>query len=695
MKRYSNTTYDHEEQDDLTGSPTLDRPIRLTRFPTMGAGRKQDMKATLRQLAAEIEQTEADDKADLPWFKLGVFGGSRTVKGSLRSNGNMVSATGCELDFDDCRYTPLQARHRLRKAGLCFLLYTTPQHLWEGRGNRFRVFLPFSEALPPADRARMVARVNGVLDGLADPASFTMSQSFYAGNVTGRLKVKTYLVEGRYVDTASDLDAGARWKQGREKSANDNGFDEAAYLDAIATGESYHPAAIALAGKWAADGVPYIEAMQRLRAAFDRVSEEDRDSRWKERVADLPTILNHVYGKQVEEDIAEEKRREEAFDDLAWEEWVKDFTATPPNPDIQAAIDELVGDPAEAGFFIDIDDWSKRPAPPREWLVPDLIPNRQVTLLYGDGGTGKSLLSLQLAAAVASGGDWIRQTVARPGKAMVIAAEDDADELHRRMETICHVDGVDMAALSGKLLVRSIMGEDATLATVERKTNALKPTDLYKTIGKMLARHRPSLLVLDTLSHLFGGNENDKAQATAFIGMLQRYAVVHNCAVVLLAHPSMNGMNSGTGTSGNVGWSNSARSRLYLTRMKDEEGNELDTSILKTMKANYGPRGGEIVLRWQGAFIADVQDFAEPPEEKATRVFLKLLDAYAAQDRYVSPNVSSTYAPTVFATHPEREGVGKSAFMKAMERLLTEKVITIAEHGKGATVRQHIERANP
>jgi hypothetical protein len=33
--------------------------------------------------------------------------------------------------------------------------------------------------------------------------------------------------------------------------------------------------------------------------------------------------------------------------------------------------------------------------------------------------------------------------------------------------------------------------------------------------------------------------------------------------------------------------------------------------------------------------------------------------------------------------------------MKAMERLLTEKVITIAEHGKGATVRQHIERANP
>jgi hypothetical protein len=41
--------------------------------------------------------------------------------------------------------------------------------------------------------------------------------------------------------------------------------------------------------------------------------------------------------------------------------------------------------------------------PDREWLVPDLIPTRTVTLLYGDGGTGKSLLALQLAVAVALG----------------------------------------------------------------------------------------------------------------------------------------------------------------------------------------------------------------------------------------------------------------------------------------------------
>lgn len=38
------------------------------------------------------------------------------------------------------------------------------------------------------------------------------------------------------------------------------------------------------------------------------------------------------------------------------------------------------------------------PQPPRRhFLVPELIPGRNVTLLSGDGGTGKSLLVAQVA----------------------------------------------------------------------------------------------------------------------------------------------------------------------------------------------------------------------------------------------------------------------------------------------------------
>jgi KaiC/GvpD/RAD55 family RecA-like ATPase len=516
MKRYSDTTNACDEQDDLVGSANLNRLIQFTRFPTMGANRKKDMRMSLRQLAALIERTEADDKAGLPWLKLGVFGDTRTDKGALRSNGNMVSATGCELDFDDCRYTPLQARHRLRKAGLCFLLYTTPQHLWEGRGNRFRVFLPFSAALPPAERAGMVARVNGLLGGLADPASFTMSQSFYAGNVTGRQKVKTYVVDGRYVDTASDLDAGARWKQGREKEANDNGFDEAAYLDAIATGTNYHGSAIALAGKWASDGEPYIEAMQRLRAAFDRVAEEDRDSRWKERVASLPSILIHVYGKQVEEDIAEEKRREEAFDDIPTAE---------EQAEIDAAIEELVGGKAKAETdgltFLKPSECSASDA--RRYVVKGLVAEGDVACIVGAPGVGKSLLGPRLGYAVAQGEDIFGMRV-RQGGVLYVAAEDQHGMRGR------------VAAL------RREHGEADDFALVAGVSDLLnKGSEHPKRLREAVKARRPSLIVIDTLAMAFPGLEENSAEGMGRVVAVARSLTKWGAAVILIHHDTKDG----------------------------------------------------------------------------------------------------------------------------------------------------------
>jgi RecA-family ATPase len=68
-------------------------------------------------------------------------------------------------------------------------------------------------------------------------------------------------------------------------------------------------------------------------------------------------------------------------------------------------------------------DWKDRPVPPREWLVEGLIPHKTVTLFSGDGGTGKSLLSLQLAVAVASGGSFLGKPV-KQGDVIVLSVED-------------------------------------------------------------------------------------------------------------------------------------------------------------------------------------------------------------------------------------------------------------------------------
>jgi len=79
--------------------------------------------------------------------------------------------------------------------------------------------------------------------------------------------------------------------------------------------------------------------------------------------------------------------------------------------------------------------WEGRPVPPREWIVKDFIPARTVTLLSGEGAAGKSTLALQLAAARSLGKAWL-STIPKAGRTLVLSAEDEEDELHRRLDAI-------------------------------------------------------------------------------------------------------------------------------------------------------------------------------------------------------------------------------------------------------------------
>lgn len=347
-----------------------------------------------------------------------------------------------------------------------------------------------------------------------------------------------------------------------------------------------------------------------------------------------------------------------------------------------------------ASRFYSAADLEGLDVPPRHWLVRDLVPSGTVTLLGGDGGTGKSLLALQLACAVATGGTWLERQVSGGG-AMFISAEDDDAELHRRLDDVVRASDMQFSDLD-RLTIRSLAGEDALLAFLDRGSGVLSPSPLYAELDKRMDDEKPALVVLDTLADLFPGNENDRAQARHFIGLLRGLAIRHECAVILLAHPSLSGLNSGSGTSGSTGWNNSVRSRLYLERVLSEnhEPNP-DVRMLSTKKANYGRTGGEISITWRnGVFVADRTETGldrMAANGKAERVFLKLLRIFTDQDRHVSPNPSVTFAPAVFAKHPEAEGVHKRLLATAMETLLQSGRIKVAEHGRGASRKQHLE----
>ncbi|MGY6549595.1 MAG: AAA family ATPase [Roseinatronobacter sp.] len=345
-------------------------------------------------------------------------------------------------------------------------------------------------------------------------------------------------------------------------------------------------------------------------------------------------------------------------------------------------------------------DLDGKPVPERKWHVRDLIPSNTVTLFGGDGGTGKSLCALQLAASTALARQWLGFPV-RPGRAVYLSAEDDKAELHRRLADIAQSEGVTLAEMEA-LTLRSLAGEDALLATLA-KGGTLEATGLLDAIEELLQRDRPDLLVLDTLADYFPGNENDRAQARQFISMLRGLAIRHECAVVMLAHPSLTGINSGTGTSGSTGWNNSVRSRLYLSRVvQDGYEPNPDARVLRTMKANYSRTGAEIALTWQnGIFLADAPVTGldrVAASAKAERVFLKLLREFTDQGRSVNHAGGPTYAPTLFANHPQGEGCTKKALKAAMDCLLTDGKIKIATDGPPSKRRSFLtfpDNSNP
>jgi RecA-family ATPase len=328
------------------------------------------------------------------------------------------------------------------------------------------------------------------------------------------------------------------------------------------------------------------------------------------------------------------------------------------------------------------EEWVSEPIRPREWIVKDWIPVGVVTGLYGDGGIGKSLLAQQLQAAMACGGEFCGQLV-EEARSIGFFCEDDQDELLRRQARFNSHYNLDAATMANMRLV-SRLGED-NLIMVFSARGAGETTPFYNQLCEAARDTKSRVVIIDTAADTFGGNENDRPQVRQYVSRaLGHLALEINGAVLLCAHPSRSGLSSGEGDGGSTAWSNTLRSRLYIS-MPEQEGNEqpdTDARVLRRRKANYATRNAEIKLRWHdGVFVVD------RPEETSWRpdaddLFMTLLDASAREGRRVSENkMANNYAPRAFTMRADRQGYRAGDFEAAMERLFAAKKIIVSEDG--------------
>jgi RecA-family ATPase len=336
--------------------------------------------------------------------------------------------------------------------------------------------------------------------------------------------------------------------------------------------------------------------------------------------------------------------------------------------------------------------WRDVPLEPMRWLATNRIPAGDVTILSGDGGGGKTTVALQLAVAVERGlGDWLG-TVCEQGPVIFFSGEEPEAEMRRRLHRVARKRGLDATDMDN--LHFHFASPEACLLGVSRRDGTIAPTPLFDALAGAALDLRPVLIVVDSIAATFGGNQNDRVSARTFVALFRRLAQQADCAILLLDHPSLSGITSGTGRGGSMDWQNATRARLHLETVEGDDGST--GRVLEVKKTNYGPCGEKVTLQWEdGCFVLEAA--ASAPHQSAANTtgeqrYLECLDAVTTQGRHVCHAPGRGYAPKTFADMPQAAGMTWKTFQAAQERLFAAGVIENVAYGPPSKGTKRIAR---
>lgn len=147
-----------------------------------------------------------------------------------------------------------------------------------------------------------------------------------------------------------------------------------------------------------------------------------------------------------------------------------------------------------------------------EFLVPDLLTEDELFLLAAGPRTGKSLMAMTLAQAVASGGQFMGRPCTQ-GTVVYVKCEDSHTKIKEREAAQGWARGLPVAWL-----------DDFKLSNMSE-------------LEELVAELDPRLLVLDTLSRIKDSTISESsAEMSQLLEPLQRIANKHGCCIVLVHH---------------------------------------------------------------------------------------------------------------------------------------------------------------
>ena len=276
-------------------------------------------------------------------------------------------------------------------------------------------------------------------------------------------------------------------------------------------------------------------------------------------------------------------------------------------------IDKALARPSAA-----IVDWDDIEVVVREWLIPNWMPANTTTLFTGDGGVGKSWLTLQAVCQIASGYrnaflvpsfEIPSETDHRGVPRHVIFAtyEDEPGEIKRRLQALASGMkwiAASMETIKQHLHIVDMRGIGSVWGPGMGKHIALTG-DLLSAGEELRAiceEKEARLLVMDPLSGAFGGNENDRTAVYDFVSSFRGWGDTAKCALLAIGHLPKGAEGRASGFSGSTAWEASARSMWKLSKKeekpdKDEQDDEEKAYwVLEHTKGNYAALQPEVFL---------------------------------------------------------------------------------------------------
>jgi len=234
---------------------------------------------------------------------------------------------------------------------------------------------------------------------------------------------------------------------------------------------------------------------------------------------------------QAARDLSKQDNQNREADIRAWIQQIQNQDTDQPPIEISADMDHT---PALTSWFIEWQSFWESDQTDTEWLVEPILAKTRGHALYAGAKSGKSLMLLEISAALATGKAVLNSPAREPMHVLYVDYEMSAQDIKDRLEAFGYTANDDLTHLH-YVLLPSIGGLDTP--------------DGAKTIIDAVHHYNIELVVIDTTARAVEGAENDADTLRAFYRWTGLALKSKKCTYIRADHAGKDSSKGQRGTS--------------------------------------------------------------------------------------------------------------------------------------------------